>query len=103
MPVISAIISGAAVGYAQAQHVTALLRRHEGKTLLVAALRLPAPGPLPDGDGGAWHGTELVLPQVAAGWRDVLSPAAAVAMDSERIALGNLLGRCPVAVLLAGA
>jgi (1->4)-alpha-D-glucan 1-alpha-D-glucosylmutase len=86
----------------QAKHVVAFLRRHGGQTLLVAALRLPARGPLPDGDGGAWSGTELVLPQAVSGWRDVLSPGAVPAFDGDRIALGSLLGKRPVAALLAG-
>jgi (1->4)-alpha-D-glucan 1-alpha-D-glucosylmutase len=86
----------------QAKHVIAFLRRHQGQTLLVAALRLPARGPLPDGDGSAWGGTELVLPEALSGWRDVLSPEAACAVAGERIALGSLLGKRPVAALLAG-
>ncbi|MBK4738237.1 malto-oligosyltrehalose synthase [Noviherbaspirillum pedocola] len=86
----------------QARHVIAFLRRHGGQTLLVAALRLPARGPLPDGDGSAWDGTELLLPQAMSGWRDVLSPNATVGLDGERIALGSLLDRRPVAVLLTG-
>jgi (1->4)-alpha-D-glucan 1-alpha-D-glucosylmutase len=90
-----------AINGPQAAHALAFLRRHEGQTLLVAVLRLPARGPLPDDDGQAWAGTELVLPQPLARWRDVLSPDAPVSASGERIALASLLGQRPVAAWVA--
>lgn len=87
---------------AKAAHVVAFLRRHQGKTLLVAALRLPATGPQPG--AGDWEDTVLVLPQTAGEWRDVLSqdrPVQAAGNDGT-LSLAALLGERPVAVLAAG-
>ena len=84
---------------AQANHVVAFLRRHQGRTLLVAALRLPARGPQPGSDG--WGDTVLVLPESVAQWRDVLSAEHVVKVDGNTLALGTVLGERPVAVLLA--
>ena len=84
---------------AQADHVVAFLRRHQGRTLLVAALRLPASGPQPGSDG--WGDTVLVLPQAVAEWRDVLSAEHVLRVDGDTLALQMLLGERPVAVLLA--
>ena len=84
---------------AKAGHVVAFLRRHQGRTLLVATLRLPASGPQPGSDG--WGDTVLVLPQAAGEWRDVLSANHLVKADGDTLALGLVLGERPVAVLLA--
>jgi (1->4)-alpha-D-glucan 1-alpha-D-glucosylmutase len=84
---------------AQAEHVVAFLRRHQGRTLLVAALRLPARGPQPGSDG--WGDTVLMLPQALAQWRDVLSADQLVKGDGDTLALEMVLGKRPVAVLLA--
>ncbi len=84
---------------AKAGHVVAFLRRHQGRTLLVATLRLPASGPQPGSDG--WGDTVLVLPQAAGEWRDVLSADHLVKADGDTLALGLVLGERPVAVLLA--
>jgi (1->4)-alpha-D-glucan 1-alpha-D-glucosylmutase len=84
----------------QADHVVAFLRRHQGRTMLVAALRLPARGPQPGGDG--WADTVLALPQAVAQWRDVLSAGAVLKMDGDTLPLAMLLGERPVAVLMAG-
>ena len=85
---------------AQAAHVVAFLRRHQGRTLLVAALRLPTRGPQPGSDG--WGDTMLLLPQAVAAWRDVLSAERVVKMDGDALPLAMLLGERPVAVLMAG-
>ena len=84
---------------AKAGHVVAFLRRHQGRTLRVATLRLPASGPQPGSDG--WGDTVLVLPQAAGEWRDVLSANHLVKADGDTLALGLVLGERPVAVLLA--
>ena len=84
---------------AQANHEVAFLRRHQGRTLLVAALRLPARGPQPGSDG--WGDTVLVLPESVAQWRDVLSANHVLQADGNTLALGMVLGERPVAVLLA--
>jgi (1->4)-alpha-D-glucan 1-alpha-D-glucosylmutase len=84
----------------QANHVVAFLRRHQGRTLLVAALRLPARGPQPGSNG--WADTVLALPQAVAQWRDVLSADAVLKMDGDTLPLAMLLGERPVAVLMAG-
>lgn len=85
---------------AQADHVVAFLRQHQGRTLLVAALRLPASGPQPGSDG--WGDTVLVLPQAVREWRDVLSAEHGVQGDGDALPLAPLLGERPVAVLMAG-
>jgi (1->4)-alpha-D-glucan 1-alpha-D-glucosylmutase len=84
---------------AQAEHVLAFLRRHQGRTLLVAALRLPTRGPLPGSDG--WGDTVLLLPQAVAAWRDMLSADHVVKVDGDALPVALLLGERPVAVLLA--
>ena len=84
----------------QAEHVVAFLRRHQGRTLLVAALRLPASGPQPGSD--AWGDTVLELPQAVAQWRDVLSADHLVQADGDTLPLALVLGERPVAVLMAG-
>jgi maltooligosyltrehalose synthase len=80
----------------------AFLRRHQGTTLLVAALRLPARGPQPG--AGGWDDTVLLLPQAVAEWRDVLSGNRLLRPDGDagKLALAMLLGERPVAVLTAG-
>ncbi|MET0962940.1 MAG: malto-oligosyltrehalose synthase [Noviherbaspirillum sp.] len=84
----------------QAGHVVAFLRRHQGRTLLVAALRLPARGPQPG--AGGWDDTVLLLPQGLGGWHDVLSDRALQGGgDAGSLALASLLGERPVAVLTA--
>jgi (1->4)-alpha-D-glucan 1-alpha-D-glucosylmutase len=85
---------------AQADHVVAFLRQHQGRTLLVAALRLPTRGPQPGSDG--WGDTVLLLPQAVAAWRDVLSADHVVKMDGNALPVALLLGERPVAVLMAG-
>ncbi|SMP66022.1 malto-oligosyltrehalose synthase [Noviherbaspirillum suwonense] len=85
---------------AKADHVVAFLRRHQGRTLLVAALRLPASGPQPGSD--AWGDTVLELPQAVAQWRDVLSADHLVQADGDTLPLALVLGERPVAVLMAG-
>ncbi len=87
---------------AQADHVVAFLRRHQGTTLLVAALRLPARGPQPG--AGGWDDTVLLLPQAVAAWRDVLSGNRLLRPDGDagKLSLAMLLGERPVAVLTAG-
>jgi (1->4)-alpha-D-glucan 1-alpha-D-glucosylmutase len=85
----------------QARHVAAFLRRHQGRALLVAALRLPARGPQPG--AGNWGDTVLVLPQAVAEWRDALSDRVLRPDgDGGTLPLALLLGERPVAVLAAG-
>jgi (1->4)-alpha-D-glucan 1-alpha-D-glucosylmutase len=84
----------------RSQHVVAFLRRHQGRTLLVAALRLPARGPQPGSDG--WGDTVLVLPDAAAQWRDVLSADHVLKADGDSLPLALVLGARPVAVLVSG-
>jgi (1->4)-alpha-D-glucan 1-alpha-D-glucosylmutase len=85
---------------AQADHVVAFLRRYQGRTLLVATLRLPTRGPQPGSDG--WGDTVLLLPQAVAAWRDVLSADHVVKVDGDALPVALLLGERPVAVLMAG-
>ncbi|MFL6716372.1 MAG: malto-oligosyltrehalose synthase, partial [Burkholderiaceae bacterium] len=82
---------------AKAEHVVAFLRRHRGRTLLVAALRLPAQGPQPG--SGDWGDTELVLPETVAQWTDLLSDRM-VQGGAQALRLDVLLGERPVAVLI---
>jgi (1->4)-alpha-D-glucan 1-alpha-D-glucosylmutase len=82
---------------AKAEHVVAFLRRHQGRTLLVAALRLPAQGPQPG--SGDWGNTELILPEAVAQWRDALSDGM-VQGGTQTLPLAALLGERPVAVLV---
>lgn len=83
---------------ARAEHVVAYLRRRQGRTLLVAALRLPAQGPQPG--SGDWGDTELVLPEAVAQWTDALSDRP-VQGGGQSLALAALLGERPVAVLVS--
>jgi (1->4)-alpha-D-glucan 1-alpha-D-glucosylmutase len=84
---------------AQAEHVVAFLRQHQGRTLLVATLRLPTRGPQPGSD--SWGDTVLLLPQAVAAWRDVLSADQVVKVDGAALPVAMLLGERPVAVLIS--
>ena len=83
---------------ARSGHVVAFLRRHQGRMLLVAALRLPAQGPQPG--SGEWGDTELLLPEAVPQWRDALLDGM-VPGGAQALPLAALLGERPVAVLMA--
>jgi len=93
---------------AKAQHVVALARRFQGKTVLAVVPRLVAElcgfetGMLPLGES-IWGDTQLILPPELAGVRlqDVFSGAEFTGTGS--IPLARLLAAFPVALLVAGA
>ena len=94
---------------AQADHVIAFLRQHDGQALLVAVTRLSAALLAPNGPpivpvgsdvgGDVWGDTQLLLPAAIVGraGRDVLSGA--VHHFAERRDISAVLSRLPVAVI----
>jgi (1->4)-alpha-D-glucan 1-alpha-D-glucosylmutase len=86
-----------------ADHVVAFLRCYQGKTILVAALRMSFKIIGDDlalkNDGGTLKATALLLPNALHGkYVDVLSNQS-VDTGSNRIDLGSLLGHYPVALI----
>ena len=85
---------------AKASHVIAFARRHEDKLAITVALRHPA-ALLGDGNTLDWLDTRVEVPGAAdARWNDVLSGNAWVS-SAGRLALDDVLGVSPVALLVA--
>ncbi|MBK1660291.1 malto-oligosyltrehalose synthase [Paracraurococcus ruber] len=91
----------------RAQHVLAFLRTRKDAAALVVATRLPGTvlgeSPMPLLPGAEWSGTDLRLPPSweARHWRDALTGEGQHA-PGDRLPVGQVLARLPVAVLEVG-
>ena len=92
-----------ALGGEMARHALAFARRHQGRTVIVAAAHLPAAlltaGETPAIAGASWKDSFLTVPQASSPvWTDIFTGARKEA-NAGRLALADLLSDLPVAVL----